>query len=64
MKSNLCDDDDAYILLKGDITVVAAGDAQITKLAFKNCTQFTKCITNIDETTIDDVKDLDLVMLM
>ena len=29
---------------------------------FKNCAPFTKCITKIDETTIDDAEDLDLVM--
>ena len=31
---------------------------------FKNCAPFTKCITTIDVTTIDDAKDLDLVMPM
>ena len=33
-----------------------------TKVAFKNSTTFTKCITKIDGTTIDDTEDLDLVM--
>ena len=36
----------------------------MTKVAFQNCASFTKCITKIDETTIDDAKDLDLVMPM
>ena len=51
----------AYILVKGNITVVAAPASQV---AFKNCAPFAKCITEIDETTIDDVEDLDLVMPM
>ena len=52
---------DVYILVRGDITVVAA---PATQLAFKNCAPFTKCITKVDETTIDDAEDLDLVMPM
>ena len=54
LNSNLCDNNDAYILVEGNITIAA----------FKNCTPFIKCITKIDETTIDDVEDLDIVMLM
>ena len=38
--------------------------APATQAALKNCAPFTKCIAKIDETTIDDAKDLDLVMLM
>ena len=34
------------------------------KVAFKNCAPFTKCITKIDETTIDVAANLDLVMPM
>ena len=61
MKSNLCEYNDAYILVSGDITVVAGS---VTQVAFKNCVPLTKCITKIDETTIDDAKDLDLVIPM
>ena len=61
LKSNICDYNDAYILVRGDITVVAAPASQV---AFTNCAPFTKCITKIDETTIDDAEDLDLVMPM
>ena len=61
LKSNLCDYSDAYILVRGDITVVAAPTIQV---AFKNCAPFTKCITKIDETTIYDAENLDLVMPM
>ena len=49
------------ILVKGDITIIRH---QVTQLAFKNCAPFTRCITNIDGTTIDDGEDLDLVMPM
>ena len=59
LKSNLCDYNNVYILVRGDITVVAA---PATQVAFKNCASFTKCITKIDETTIDDAENLDLVM--
>ena len=40
LKSNLCDYNDAFILVTGDITVIAAPQ---TKVAFKNCAPFTKC---------------------
>ena len=42
IKSNLCDYSDAYILTTGDITATG-GDAN-SKVAFKNCGPFTKCI--------------------
>ena len=61
LKSNLCDYNNAYILVGGDITVKAAG---VTQVSFKNCAPFTKCITKIDGATIDDAEDLDLVMPM
>ena len=58
LKSNACDYSDVYIFVRGDITVVAASATQV---AFENCAPFTKYITKIDETTIDDAEDLDLV---
>ena len=45
LKSNLCDYNDAYILVTGDITVVAA---PATQVLFKNCAIFTKYITKVD----------------
>ena len=38
--------------------------APATQASFKNCTRFTKCITKINGTTIDDAEELNLVMLM
>ena len=61
LKSNLCDYDNAYILVRGDITIIGDNGTQI---AFKNCAPFIKCVTKIDGTTIDDAEDLDLVMPM
>ena len=49
----------AYILVKDHITVTAA---PATQVSFKNCAPFTKSITKIDRTTINDAEDLDLVM--
>ena len=48
----------AYILVKGDITVVTALTKQVV---FKSCAPFTKCITKIDETKIYYAENLDLV---
>ena len=59
LKSNLCDYNDAYILVKDYITATAAPTTQV---AFKNCAPFTKFIIKIDGTTINDAEDLDLVM--
>ena len=61
LKSNLCDYNDPYILVRGDITIVGH---KVTQEAFKNCAPFTKCITKSDGKTIDDAKYLDLVMAM
>ena len=59
LKSNLCDYNNAYILVKDYITATAAPTTQV---AFKNCAPFTKFIIKIDGTTINDAEDLDLVM--
>ena len=61
LKSNLCDYNDAYILVRVNITITGH---QVTQIAFKNCVPCTNCITKIDGTTIDDAEDLDLVMPM
>ena len=47
LKSNICYYNDAYILLRGDVT---ARTALATQITFKNCAKFTKCITIINET--------------
>ena len=54
-KSNFCDYNNAYVLVKGDITTV--GHNLAIKVAFKICAPFTKCITKINGTTIGDTED-------
>ena len=70
LKSSLCDYSDAYILVKGTITVnnTAAQGAPANntnkKVIFKNCAPFTNCISEINNTQIDNAKDIDIVMPM
>ena len=70
LKSSLCDYSDAYILVKGTITVnntAAAGAAANNtnkNVIFKNCAPFTNCISEINNTQIDNAKDIDIVMPM
>ena len=72
LKSSLRDYSDAYILVKGKITITGTGDdtAAIQTderdegAAFKNCAPFTICISEINNTEIDNCKDIDIVMPM
>ena len=57
IKSNLCDYSDAYIHVTGDITATG-GDAN-TRVAFKNCASFTKCITHVNDEHVDNADNLD-----
>ena len=68
LKFSLCDYSDAYILVKGTITVpnTAAADAKANnaneKVIFKNCATFINCISQINNTQVDNAKDIDIVM--
>ena len=62
IKSNLYDYSDAYILVTGDMTA-AGGDAN-TRVAFKTCAPFTKCITHINDSHVDGANNLDIIMPM
>ena len=70
LKSSLSDYSDAYILFKGTITVNttavqgAAANNTNKKVIFKNCAPFTNCISEINNTQIDNAKDIDIVMPM
>ena len=70
LKSSLCDYSDAYILVKATISVnnIAAVGADTNnigkKVIFKNCAPFTNCISEINNTQVDNVKDIDIVMPM
>ena len=64
VRSNLCDYADAYILVKGTITITGAGDERNKLVIFKNYAPFTKCISRINNTGIDNAQDIDIVMPM
>ena len=70
LKSSLCDYSDAYILVKATISVnnTAAAAAALNnndrKVIFKNCAPFTNCISEINNTKIDNTKDIDIVIPM
>ena len=56
----------------GTITITGVGDDAAAMRAgernkgeiFKNCAPFTKCISNINDTEIDNAQDIDIVMPM
>ena len=70
LKSSLCDYSDAYVHVKGTITVnnTAAADADVNNtnkiVIFKNCAPFTVCISEINNTQVDNAKDIDIMMSM
>ena len=70
IRSNLYYYSDAYILVKGTIKVsnMAAAGAAVNntnkKVIFKNCAPFTDCITEINNTQLDDAEKIDIVMHM
>ena len=70
LKSSLCDYSDAYIIVKGTITVnnTAAADADANntdkKVIFKNCAPFTNCMSEFNNTQVDNAKDIDIVIPM
>ena len=72
LRSSLCDYSDAYILVNGKIRITGAGDDAAARqaderdkgVAFKNFASFTNCISEINNTQIDNAKDIDTVMPM
>ena len=76
LRSSLCDY--AYILVNGIITITGdddagiAGDDDAAKqldernkgVIFKNCVPFTKCISRINGTEIDNAQDIGIIMPM
>ena len=72
LRSNLCGYADAYILVKGTVTITGTGNDDVTKQAdekdkgitFKNCAPFTKCVSRINNIDIDNAEDIDIVMPM
>ena len=66
LRSNLCDYSDAYILVKGTITVTGnhPRDRQNRPFILKNNAPFISCITRINGELIEDADDLDIVIPM
>ena len=66
----MCDYSEAYILVSGTIRITGAGadlaatqvDEKNKGVTFKNCAPFTNCISEINNTQIDNVKYADVVM--
>ena len=68
----LRDYNDVYILVKGRITTTGAGDDAAARqrdgrkkgVIFKICALFTNCKSEINNTKIDNAKDIDIVIPM
>ena len=70
LKFSLCDWGNAYILVKGTITVpyTAAAGVDVNnvneKVIFKSCAPFINCISEINNTQVGNAKDIDTIMPM
>ena len=68
LRSDLCDYSNAYIVVKGTITLHARRgannirDRENRPLAFKNNAPFISCISKINGALIENAEDLDVVM--
>ena len=61
----MCDCSNAYIVVKGNITLVRPNNATRNKeVTFKNNAPFINCISKINGVKIDNAEDLDVVMPM
>ena len=70
LTSNLCNYSNAYILVKGTITVAnTAAQGQLDnainkKVRFKHLVPFVNCISRINNTQVDNTHEIDVVMPM
>ena len=68
LKWSLSKYSNAYILVKETVRVPNMADAAASvsnlnkKVIVKNCTPFIHCISEIENTQVDNVKDVDVVM--
>ena len=68
LRSGLCHYNDAYVLVKGNLSVnnTAASGADANninkKVIFKNCAPFTDCKSKINNAQVDNAKDIDIAM--
>ena len=66
LRSDLCDYSDAYMVVKGIISVTGTGNAnrRNKNLSFNNNALFRSCISKINSTLITSAEDLDIIMPM
>ena len=72
LRSSLSDYSDVYVPVSGAITIAGAGDNDAARrlngrnkgVIFKNCAPFTDCISEINNTQIDNAKYIHVVMPM
>ena len=63
LRSDLCNFNDAYVVVKGIITATNPNNAKRNKaVAFKNNASFINCISKINGIKINNAEDLDVVM--
>ena len=71
LKSSFCDYIDGYILVKRRITIKGAGDDAAARQAdernksviLKHCARFINCKSEINNTEVRNVKDIDIKIL-
>ena len=65
LRSDLCDFSDVYIVVKETIIVTNPdNNAYDKKLTFKKNAAFVSCVSNINNTLIENAEDFDIVMPM
>ena len=67
LRTRLFDYSYAYILVSGTLTsaeIAAGGGNNNIQEVFKNCAPFTDCVREINNTQIDNAKDINVVMPM
>ena len=66
LRSDLCDNSDAYIVVKERISVTGTNDAdwRNEKLTFKNNALFESCISKTNNTYTENAEDLFIVIPM
>ena len=70
LQSSLCNYSDVYILVKGTTIVTNTGAIDTVannaskKIVIKNCTPFTDYISGINNTQLDNAKDIVIIMSM
>ena len=66
LRSDLCCYSDVYVVVKGRISIKGTNDAnkKNKKLPFKNNVPFSSCISKINNTSVDNAEDLNIVMPM